>query len=368
MSVQWADPLRIADDERVAMEEAALAVMRSGPWVLGEWVEAFEDDFAAYLGGGSTVVGVASGSDALVLALTVLDLPAGSDVLVPANDGGYAAWAVRSAGLRPVAMDVDADTQLVTVATAQDAMTSNATAVVVTHLHGGVVDLEGFVAWCGQRGLRLVEDCAQAHGARVGDRLVGTWADAAAFSFYPTKNLGAMGDGGAVVVRDADHASRLRQLRTYGWGERFRIDAAGGQNSRLDALQAAVLSARLPFLDANNASRRAVLDAYPSTDHLGWLSAGPGSVVHHAVALTDHRDDLARHLADHGVSTAVHYPWLVGEMPGLAMDAGVTPVAAAGRDRKLSVPCFPTMSVEEIDLVAGALSTWTPEDRDLDHD
>lgn len=361
MRVQWADPLRIADDERAAMEEAALAVMRDGPWVLGEWVEAFEDDFAVYLGGGSTVVGVASGSDALVLALTVLDLPAGSDVLVPPNDGGYAAWAVRSAGLRPVAMDVDARTHRVTVTTAQNAITAGTSAVVVTHLHGGVVDVEGFVAWCDSRALRLVEDCAQSHGARVGDRLVGTWGDAAAFSFYPTKNLGAMGDGGAVVVRDADHAVLLRQLRAYGWGERFRIDVDGGRNSRLDALQAAVLSARLPFLDANNAARRAVLDAYPATEHFGWLTPGTGGVVHHAVALTDHRDDLARHLADRGVGTAVHYPWLVGEMPGLAMAGDAVPVADAGRCRKLSVPCFPTMSTEEIAIVTEALLTWAPE-------
>lgn len=368
MRVQWADPLRIADDERAALEAAAFAVMRRGPWVLGDWVEAFEDDFAAYLGGASTVVGVGSGSDALVLALTVLDLPDGSDVLVPSNDGGYAAWAVRSVGLRPVAMDVDAGTQLVTLATAQEAMTSSASAVVVTHLHGGVADVRSIVAWCGAHGLRVVEDCAQAHGARLDDRLVGTWGDAAAFSFYPTKNLGALGDGGAVVVRDADHARRLRQLRTYGWGERFRIESAGGRNSRLDALQAAVLSARLPFLDGNNASRRAILDAYPSTDHISWLSLASGGVVHHAVALTEHRDDLARHLAEQGVSTAVHYPWLVSEMPGLAMDAAVTPAAAAGRDRTISVPCFPTMTAEEIDIVAGALSSWTPEGGDLDHD
>lgn len=362
--VPLADPLRLDDPERADVRRAVDEVLAGGPLILGPWVEAFEDDFARFLGNGGSrpeVVGVGNGTDALTIAVSALGLPASAGVLVPANDGGFAAGAVRAAGHKPVAVDADAVTQLVDLASLEDAVTDEVHAVVVTHLHGQPVDLAPIAAWCEGRGLLLVEDAAQAHGATLGERRVGTLADVAAFSFYPTKNLGALGDGGAVVSADPGTAERARQLRQYGWGARFRIEVPGGRNTRLDALQAAVLSARLPYLDHNNARRREIVaryrEALTGSDAV-VLGDATGAVAHHAVVVDPDRDRLASFLATRGVATSVHYPWLVTEMPGLALDTSVTPRADRGRRHKISLPCFPTLTAAEVEQVATALHEW----------
>jgi dTDP-4-amino-4,6-dideoxygalactose transaminase len=233
-------------------------------------------------------------------------------------------------------------------------------ALVVTHLHGDAVPLEAVDRWRRERGLALVEDCAQAHGLRVGGRHVGTVGDAATYSFYPTKNLGAVGDGGAVAFADGGRAEAARRLRQYGWGERFRVDHPGGRNSRLDTLQAAVLSARLPFLDARNERRRAIANRLRDALGAGRIHGDPESTVaHHAVLVTDARDAVREGLAAAGVGTAVHYPYLVQEMPGLAVRPAPTPEAAAVRERVLSLPCFPEQTDEEVDRVVAALGEVT---------
>jgi dTDP-4-amino-4,6-dideoxygalactose transaminase len=182
---------------------------------------------------------------------------------------------------------------------------------------------------------------------------VGLTGDAATYSFYPTKNLGAVGDAGAVLFADPASADRGRALRQYGWGDRFRVQLAGGRNSRLDPIQAAVLTARLPFLDQRNARRRRVAARYAT--HVELYGDPDTTVAHHAVALTDERDQLAAGLAARGVETAVHYPWLVTEMPGLRMAPATTPCAAQRRGRILSLPCFPELTDDEVDQVCGAL-------------
>jgi len=363
-SVPLADPLRLEANERSAVQDAVAQVLTHGPLVLGEWVERFEREFARFLAGDGRppeVVGVGSGTDALVVGLAALDLPPGAVVLVPANDGGFAATAVRLVGLTPVATDADEVTQLVDVEALGAAMTPDVRAVVVTHLHGQAVDLASILAWCRERGLTLVEDAAQAHGATVAGRRVGTLADLATFSFYPTKNLGAFGDGGAVVTADTALADRLRRLRQYGWGERFRVEVAGGRNSRLDALQAAVLTARLSHLDRNNARRRDVVGRYrEALSGTGAVILGdaPGAVAHHAVVVHPDRDGLVDALERQGIGTCVHYPWLIDEMPGLQMTPSHTPRADRGRRRKVSLPCFPTLTGSEVDQVEVALEGW----------
>jgi dTDP-4-amino-4,6-dideoxygalactose transaminase len=364
VQVPLADPLRFFADEAAAIRSAVDQVLAGGSLVLGPRVEAFEEAFAAYLAPGGpapAVVGVGSGTDALVIALLALDLPLGSAVLVPANDGGFSATAARGAGLVPVPVDADPVTQLVDLARLEAATGPLVRAAVVTHLHGQTVDLGPILAWCRQHGLLLVEDAAQAHGATLGDRRTGTLADAAAFSFYPTKNLGALGDGGAVVTADAQVAARARRLRQYGWDERFRTAVPHGRNSRLDALQASVLSARLPFLDDGNLRRRAIVGRYRAA--LGdsdavVLGDAPGAVAHHAVVVHPDRDRLAAALARHDVVTAVHYPWLVTEMPGLGLEPVALPGADRGRRCTLSLPCFPTLTHAEIDRVSAALQEW----------
>jgi dTDP-4-amino-4,6-dideoxygalactose transaminase len=362
-AVPVADPLRLDLAERAAISDAVAAVLETGPLVLGAHVERFEQEFGAHLDPSDApeVVGVGNGSDALAIALTALALPGGCAVLVPANDGGFAAGAVRAAGLVPIATDVDLTTQLVDTAALDRAWTPAVRAVVVTHLHGQPVDAGPITAWCREHGLPLVEDAAQAHGAWVDGRRAGTVGDVATFSFYPTKNLGAVGDGGAVVTRDPDLAGRARRLRQYGWGERFRVDVAAGRNSRLDALQAAVLTARLPFLDDNNERRRAVVGRYRAAlagSDAVVLGDAPGAVAHHAVVVHPGRDRLVEVLARAGIGTSIHYPWLVTEMPGLAMTSAATPGADRGRRDKLSLPCFPTLAEAELDRVATALAEW----------
>lgn len=359
-SVPIAAPTRLAPDEHEAVRAAIDTVLSGGSLIGGRFVEQFEDTFATYVGR-RHCVGVDNGSDALVLALQALGRPAGSVALVPANDGGFAAAAAQAAGLVPVSLDVDPDTGLVTAADLERGWTPAATAAVVTHLHGWMADIAPIVAWCHDRGVALVEDCAQAAGARREGRHVGTFGDAATFSFYPTKNLGAFGDGGAVVTDRADIADRIRSLRQYGWGETFRIVDGRGRNARLDALQAGVLTARLPFLDRNNALRREIAARYraalPSTLFLG--PDDQSFVAHHAVVVAPGRDRLREVLHAHGVATTVHYPYLIDEMPGVQLGApAATPQAAARRDRILSLPCFPTLEDAEMALVLTALATW----------
>jgi dTDP-4-amino-4,6-dideoxygalactose transaminase len=299
--------------------------------------------------------------------MLALRLPVGGGLLVAANEGGYAATAARMIGLRPIVMDVDLVTMAPTPLTAEEAMMSfngEVVAIVVTHLHGDVVPLVELERWRKARGLAMVEDCSQAHGA-VG---VGVHGDAAAYSFYPTKNLGAAGDAGAVTFADSEAAVRARSLREYGWGVRSRVDVAGGRNSRLDPMQAAILSARLPFLAGRNQRRRAIHDAYRAA-LLGGSDRLAGEtrygVAHHAVVMSSNRQALSEFLLGDGIGSQVHYPYLVQEMPGLSL-VGVTPIAAQLREQILSVPCYPELLDAEVDRVANALSEWAAIEREHD--
>lgn len=361
--VPLADPARLGREEAAAVRAAVESVIARGPWIGGPAVDRFEEDFARYLGGGE-VVGCASGTDALVLGLLGLGLPAGGEVLVAANEGGYAATAARIAGLTPVPIDVDRATMAPTVATAEARRTPRTSALVVTHLHGDPVDLRDLDDWRRRHGLALIEDCAQAHGCRPQGRHVGLTGEAAAFSFYPTKNLGALGDGGAVVAADPAVATRIRRLAQYGWDPRPRIALAGGRNSRLDAIQAATLSARLPYLDAGNARRRRMLDHYRAAAAQLDLAGNPAAgVAHHAVVRTTRRADLVAHLDARGIRSSIHYPFVLGDMPGLRLGEGpeATPVATELAQQVLSVPCTPELRDEEVERVAAALHDWGRE-------
>ena len=356
MRVPVAAPTRLDPDEATAVQRAAADVIRGSDWVLGDPVVRFEAELAAYVGATPDVmVGVGNGTDALVVAFTALDLPPGAGVLVAADEGGYAATAARLAGLVPVAIDSGPDGPSVDMAEA--GLTPGVAALVVTHLHGNAVPLAELDAWRQAHGLLLVEDCAQAHGLRVDGRHVGNTGDAATFSFYPTKNLGAVGDGGAAWFADAAVSDRARSLRQYGWGDRYRVQHARGRNSRLDPIQAAILSARLPYLDGRNERRRAIAARYAERAEV--LGDAKVTVAHHAVVVSERRDGLAAALDARGVGTAVHYPWLVTEMPGLEIARARTGEAAARRDRILSLPCFPEMTEAEIDGVCTALEeSW----------
>ncbi len=358
--VPAATPTRLDPAERDAIADAMARVVADGPWIGGAEVSGFEEEFSAYLGGGS-IVGCGNGTDALVLAITGLELPAGSAVLVAANEGGYASTALRMAGLTPVPMDLDAVTLAPSPQTAADAAAgrSDVVALVVTHLHGDAVDLAALDVWRRERGIRLIEDCAQAHGARHAGRQVGRTGDAATFSFYPTKNLGALGDAGAVMFADPDAAQHARTLAQYGWNATHEIAFARGRNSRLDPLQAAILRARLGFLDERNERRRQLLSRYRArAPHLTFLGDPTEGTAHHAVVRSPERDRLAEHLARHGVRTAIHYRSVLGDMPGLDVPAVPTPMARSLAAEILSIPCTPELTPQEIDRVENALDEW----------
>jgi dTDP-4-amino-4,6-dideoxygalactose transaminase len=335
-------------------------VLASGYWINGPYTKAFCHDFAAATGV-AHCVGVANGSDALEIALRCLVAdPARREVVTVANAGGYTTTACRLIGLTPVYVDIDEASQLIAIDHAVAAVGPATAAVVVTHLYGGLVDVPALRATLHAAGfgdVPIIEDC----GGRAG-----AFGDVATFSFYPTKNLGALGDGGAIVTNDATLAERVARLRMYGWDGKYDVVTSGGRNSRLDELQAAFLSALLPYVDADNERRRAIIDRYAAAaaDGIELVSSPHGTVGHLSVVLTDDRERLAKHLNDRGVATDIHFPILDCDQTGWAgADQRVGPagldVSRRSVKRILSVPCFPEMTDDEIAQVCDALGSYS---------
>jgi dTDP-4-amino-4,6-dideoxygalactose transaminase len=240
---------------RAELDAAIARVNDRGHYILGPEVEAFEREFAAYCGAAACVA-VGNGTDALELALRALGVGAGDEVATVGNAGGYATTAIRAAGATPVYVDVDDATLGIDCHSLADRITPGTRAIVVTHLYGRMADVEALVRIAREREIPLIEDCAQAHGAARAGRKAGTFGVLGCYSFYPSKNLGALGDAGALVTGDTALAARVAELRTYGWRGKYRVAASGGMNSRMDEVQAAVLRVKLPRLDAWNAARR----------------------------------------------------------------------------------------------------------------
>ncbi len=349
---------------REELLRAAARVVDGGRFVLGPAVESFEKSFADYCGSPHCIA-VGSGTDALELALKALGVKPGDEVITAANAGGYASSAILAAGAVPRYADVDDDTLVLDPASIEEAIGARTRAVVVTHLYGRPAPMDRIMKSAGGRGLPVIEDCAQAHGAVFMGRRAGTWGRAGCFSFYPTKNLGALGDGGAVVCPDGETAACLRRLRQYGWAEKYRSLDAGGRNSRLDEIQAALLGVMLPRLDGWNARRRDIAAAYRrkithhAVRHPAAAPDGDG-VVHLYVVRADGRDALRRHLASRGIPSDVHYPLPDYRQPALAASfqrfrLEKTEAACA---TVLTLPCFPEMTEEETDRVAEAVNDW----------
>jgi dTDP-3-amino-3,4,6-trideoxy-alpha-D-glucose transaminase len=342
---------------RDELEAAFARVARSGRWVLGDEVAAFERDFAAYCGA-EHCVGVASGLDALQLTLRALGIGPGDEVLVPGYTAVATWMAVSLTGARPVGVDVDPRTFTLDPALLDAALTPRTRALVPVHLCGRPADLGAIGAWAEAHGVLLVEDACQAHGATWEGRRAGSLGAAGAFSFYPTKNLGALGDGGAIVTGDGALAERLRLLRTYGWRERGDSEIVG-DNSRLDELQAAFLRAGLARLDETTLRRRALAARYlaglEDAPGLTLPAAGPGHVWHLFVIQHARRDALRAALAQRGVGTLVHYeipPHLTRAYRAAGMRL---PVAERLAARVLSLPLHPQLSDEAADAVIAAV-------------
>ncbi|MCW3000476.1 MAG: DegT/DnrJ/EryC1/StrS family aminotransferase [Solirubrobacterales bacterium] len=363
----------VRDEAQFAHEQEAVhALARRGAFTLGDEVQAFEHEFAAFCGS-AHAVGVSSGTEALVLALRALDIGPGDEVIVPANSFIATAEAVSLVGATPALIDVDEDTAVMTPEGVAAAIGPRTRAVIPVHLCGATADVAGIVALTRRHDVAVIEDACQAHGARCGDRAAGTVGDLGCFSFYPTKNLGAWGDAGAVVTDDAALAARVQRLRSHGEapGSRHHHDVVG-TTARLDAVQAAVLRVRLRRLAVVTAERRrlgARLRGMVAGGPVRLPAAiGPGGdhVYHLFVVRCDARDDLREHLATHGVATAVHYPTPIHRTPAygdLGLGEGSLPVVERLARRICTLPLWPGMGDPELERIAAGVASFTPVSR-----
>jgi dTDP-4-amino-4,6-dideoxygalactose transaminase len=344
------------------IQRAIRIVLESGHYILGPQLDAFEKEFADYLGA-SNAIGCGSGTDALVLALRAHDIGVGDEVIVPSHTATATIAAVSMCGAKPVFADIDSDFYTIDTCSVKASCTSRTKAVIAVHLYGQPADMEGLLEVTRAHKIILIEDCAQAVGSAIDGRKLGTIGDVGCFSFFPTKNLGAIGDAGAVVCSNDDVAVRLKRLRQYGWDER-RISTEPGMNSRLDELQAAILRVKLAGLDVANVERVKQADRYrtafadlpvrvPSV-RLGALHSYHLFVLR--VCASD-RDRLIAHLAKSGVGCGIHYPVPVHKMPGF--DSGVTlPVTDTVVKEIVSLPLFPGLDVDQQDVVISRIRTF----------
>jgi aminotransferase EvaB len=345
------------------LELAVRRVLARGWYVLGEENERFESAFAAYCGT-RHAIGVANGTDAIELALRALGLRAGDTVITAANAGFYTTISALAIGARPVFADVDFLTHAINepALTAALELHPAAKAVVVTHLYGRLAEIKSLAALCDAAGIPLIEDCAQAHGARIDGRRAGSFGTIGCFSFYPTKNLGALGDGGALTTDRDELAQRIRSLRQYGWDTKYHVQQTGGRNSRLDELQAAVLSAKLPRLDAWNARRRAIAERYTRAITNARVICPPiggeDYVAHLYVIRCEDRDALRAHLAVRGIGTEIHYPVPDHRQAALRDDSLNLPVTEKLTAEILTLPCFPEMTAAEVERIVAAVNGW----------
>jgi aminotransferase EvaB len=344
-----------------SVRSAVERVLSSGIYVGGPEHNEFERQLAEFMAA-RHAVGVASGTDALVISLLAAGCGAGSEVVVAANAGGYASSAAAQAGSVVVYADIDSDTLLMTAKTIDRVATSVSRVVVVTHLYGTVADMPSIAALCAERDMVLIEDCAQAVDGSLGGRRVGTFGDVGVVSFYPTKNLGAAGDGGAVITNRDDIAERARSLRQYGWGDKYSVELPGGRNSRLDELQAAILRVGLGHVGELTAKRRQIVERYRLTlrDTKARLVTGlaDGDVTHLAVVRVPDRDRVRGLLLEQGIMTGIHYPVPDHLQPALPPPSRVTSLVETARaaGEILSLPCFAEMTPAEIDRVCDALA------------
>ena len=345
-------------DLRSELTDAMGKVLEAGDFVLGGEVSRFEEEFSAYCGV-EECVGVASGLDALAISLRALCIGAGDEVILPANTFVATALAVSQIGARPVLVDVDPYLYNIDVEKAESAITSRTKAIIPVHLYGQIANMEAVSELAAAHSLVVLEDAAQAHGARQDDRRAGSVGVAGCFSFYPAKNLGACGDGGALVTSDPDVARKARMLRNYGSEEKYLHETCG-HNSRLDTIQAAIVRAKLKYLDGWNAARRRVANTYERllSEVEGVVTPVTAEnnehVFHLYVIQVDERDTVIQTLNDKGIGALIHYPIPVHLQPAyteLGLGEGSFPVTEMLAKRIVSLPMYPGLSEESIEFV-----------------
>jgi aminotransferase EvaB len=366
MTVQLNDTRRRFLASRKQLIRAWELFLEQGVFVGGPCIDHFENQFAEYCGGGHCVA-LGNGTDGLEFALRAVGVEIGDEVITVANAGGYTTTACLSIGAIPVYIDVNPTTAQLNIDEIGPALSNKTKALVVTHLYGFMNDVSSVRSRLnvfGREDVMIIEDCAQTHGAALAGHKAGSLGNASAFSFYPTKNLGAVGDAGAVVCPDSDVAQRVRQLRQYGWDRKYHSVLVGGRNSRMDPLQAMVLSVQLPALAESNATRRKICDLYASNLKPGWRiihSKGERFVGHLAVVIaptSGAREQAVRILTDRKIGHDIHYPILDCDQPAWQGRARISADLSVSRlltQQIVSIPCFPEMTVDELEQVIDAI-------------
>lgn len=360
-----ADPKASYLAAQAEIDAAIQRVLHSGLYIMGAELEAFEKEFAAWLGV-SGAAGVANGTDAIELALTAAGIKPGDKVMTVANTVTATVSAIGATGAKPVFVDVDPATMLMDL-DALELILSKVRdplikAVVPVHLYGQAVDMPRLMEIAARHHLTVIEDCAQAHGAMIGGRKAGTWGHLAAFSFYPTKNLGALGDGGGVAGNDLQLLDQVRLLRQYGWRKRYVSDLPG-RNSRLDEIQAAILRVRLTKLDAENARRQTIATQY-LTELAGLPLTLPSTAEgrvhcwHQFVVRTPRREELKAHLEKKNILCGVLYPVPVHRQPAYHDAALTLPVTERACAEVLSLPLHPGLTDEQVARVVAEVKAF----------
>ncbi|MCQ4158386.1 DegT/DnrJ/EryC1/StrS family aminotransferase [Roseomonas sp. GC11] len=368
ITVPQADPGAAYRAQQPAIDAALSRALSSGWYILGSEGAAFEREFASWLGL-PRAVGCANGTDAIMLILRGLGIGPGMTVVTVSHTAVATVAAIEMVGATPLLLDIDPDTytmdpdELAAVLEDPPPGLPPVRAVIPVHLYGQGCAMGPILEACRAAGVLVIEDCAQAHGATLGGRKLGTLGDAAAFSLYPTKNLGALGDAGIVATADAALADNMAALRQYGWKQRYISDSIG-VNSRLDEVQAAVLRVRLPLLDGGNARRRAIAAAYDAALAEGRIAPptrreGAEHVFHQYVIRSGERDELANRLRAMGIGTGIHYPVPVHQQSAYAGRVPLGPARCAETElasrEVLSLPIYPELSDAQVETVCAAL-------------
>ena len=348
------------------IDVAIAAALGGNRYILGPEVQAFEQEFAAYLGV-RYASGVGSGTEALHIAIRACGLGPGDEIITVAHTAVATVAAIELAGATPVLVDIDPVTYTIDPDKIEAAITPRTKAIIPVHLYGAAANLNPIVDLARRYRLKLIEDCAQAHGARYADHVVGSYGDVACFSFYPTKNLGAIGDGGLVATNDPIIAENLNLLRQYGWRERY-VSEIAGWNTRLDELQAAILRVKLRHLNEDNHKRRRLAALY--AEQLAGVVTIPIEpvntchVYHLYVVRHPRRDALMQFLGERGIGTAIHYPVPVHLQPayrGRLGDVGSLPETERAAQEIVSLPMYPELSEKDVGTVAQAIREFATQ-------
>jgi dTDP-4-amino-4,6-dideoxygalactose transaminase len=362
--IQCANPRLQYLTRKKEIDEAVMRVLNRGRYILGEEVQAFEAEFAAYLGV-AYGIGVGSGTEGLHLALAACGIGSDDEVITVSHTAVATVAAIEQAGATPVLVDIDPDFYSIDPRRIAAAITPKTKGIIPVHLYGQPADLDPIMEIAAEYQLRVIEDCAQAPGAKYKGKRVGSYGDLASFSFYPTKNLGAIGDGGMVVTDQPELARQVGLLREYGWAERS-ISHIAGVNSRLDEMQAAILRVKLPYLDQDNGARARIAAMYQAGLCDGDLMLPTGRqesshVYHQYVVRTSRRDELQQQLKKLGIAALIHYPVPVHLQPAycgrLAGSDGLPQTEQAARE-VLSLPVYPELSEEDQEVVIAAVRSF----------